>query len=223
MCGRFTLTLEVPALQQELGIKEVPADWQPRYNIAPTQPIPVVIDSEARKIEMLRWGLIPYWAKDAAIGNKLINARAETISEKPAFRSAFERRRCLVVANGFYEWKKQGKGPAIPYFYYREGGKPFAFAGLWENWVNPEGEKVRSCTIITCESNELVRPVHPRMPVVLTGDDLWKWMDGESKAELLAVLAPYEKGDLRVHQVATTVNRPDPEGPELIEPVEEKD
>jgi putative SOS response-associated peptidase YedK len=222
MCGRFTLTLELPVLQQELGIKEVPSDWNPRFNIAPTQKVPVVIDSEARKIELLRWGLIPYWAKDPSIGNKLINARAETISEKPAFRSAFERRRCLVVANGFYEWKREGKsGPAIPHFYYREGGKPFAFAGLWENWVSPEGEKIRTCTIITCASNEVVRPVHPRMPVVLTGDDLWTWMDGQSKEELQSVLVPYEKGDLKEHTVSTAVNRPDPDGPELIAPVDE--
>ncbi|HSV86875.1 MAG TPA: SOS response-associated peptidase [Levilinea sp.] len=220
MCGRFTLTLEIPALQQELGIKEVPADWQPRYNIAPSQPIPVVIDSEARRIEMLRWGLIPYWAKDASIGNKMINARAETIAEKPAYRSAFERRRCLIVANGFYEWKKQSHGPAIPHFYYREGEKPFAFAGLWENWVDPKGEKVRTCTIITCEANELVRAVHPRMPVMLTGDDLWRWLEGESKTELIKLLAPYEKGDLNVRQVSTLVNRSESEGGALIHPVD---
>jgi putative SOS response-associated peptidase YedK len=221
MCGRFTLTLEVPALQQELGIKEVPSDWQPRYNIAPSQPIPVVLDSEARKIEMLRWGLIPYWAKDASIGNKLINARAETVAEKPAFRSAFAQRRCLVVADGFYEWKKQSKGHAIPYYYSLEDGKPFAFAGLWENWVDLQGEKVRTCTIITCEANEPVRTVHPRMPVILTGDDMWRWLDGQSRENLIALLVPYGQGDLVARQVSTAVNRPDPDGPALIEPVEE--
>jgi len=223
MCGRFTLTVELPLLQQELGIKEGPVDWQPRYNIAPSQPIPVVLDSEGRKIEMLRWGLIPFWAKDAAIGNKMINARAETLTEKPAFRSAFERRRCLILANGFYEWKKQSKGPAIPHYYYLKGGKPFAFAGLWENWVDPQGEKVRTCTIITCDANELVRAVHPRMPVILTGDDLWRWLNGQSKTDLMTLLVPYEKGDMAEHAVSTLVNRPDPDGPELIAPLGKKD
>lgn len=216
MCGRFTLTLEIPALQQELGITAGPEDWLPRYNIAPSQAAPVVLDAEARKIELLRWGLIPFWAKDASIGNKLINARAETIAEKPSFRSAFEQRRCLIIADGFYEWKKQARGPAIPHYYFRQGEKPFAFAGLWENWVDPNKEKVRSCTIITCEANELVRAVHPRMPVMLTGDDLWRWLRGDSKSELMKLLVPYDGNDMKVRQVSTLVNRADSEGPALI-------
>src|SRR5512146_1357088 len=151
MCGRYTITINPETVQQDLGVVAMPDDYTPRYNVAPTQPVAVVADAASRKAEWMRWGLIPSWAKDPEIGSRLINARSETLTEKPSFKNAFNKRRCLVLADGFYEWKK-GAGPggrSQPYYFRREDGKPFAFAGLWEFWRSPEGEEIRSCTIIT--------------------------------------------------------------------------
>jgi putative SOS response-associated peptidase YedK len=222
MCGRFTLTVDPPTLQQVLELNEVPADLQPRYNIAPTQPVAVVTDPEARRVEMFRWGLVPSWAKDESIGNRLINARAETVAEKPSFRSAFAKRRCLVLADGFYEWQKRAKGekgPSQPYYFQLESGEPFAFAGLWELWRDPDGEKVLSCTIITCPANERVRKVHDRNPVVLDGDRLWRWLDPVApEAELHALLAPYPADEMVSFPVSTLVNDPSNDFAEVLQP-----
>jgi putative SOS response-associated peptidase YedK len=202
----------------------MPDDFQPRYNVAPTQPVAVVANTGERKAEWMRWGLIPFWAKDASIGSRLINARSETIHEKPAFKNAFNKRRCLVLADGFYEWKK-GAGPngrSQPYYFKRADGKPFAFAGLWEFWRGPEGaqnaEEVRTCTIITTEANGLVKPVHERMPVMLSGDDLWAWLGEESLVALHALLRPYPEAEMVCHPVSAMVNRPDLDQPDLILP-----
>lgn len=193
MCGRYTITFDADSMQQELDLASMPEEYQRRYNVAPSQPVAVVADAAGRKAEMMRWGLIPSWAKDMEIGNRLINARSETIIEKPSFKNAFNKRRCLVLADGFYEWQKGGApgGRSQPYYFKRENGKPFAFAGLWEYWKSPQGEDIRSCTIITCAANELVRPVHDRMPVMLSGDALWAWMGEGSQQDLLALLRPY--------------------------------
>jgi putative SOS response-associated peptidase YedK len=220
MCGRFILTLEAPELEQEFGIKDIPADFGPRFNIAPTQPIPVVIDPENRRIEALRWGLIPSWAKDPSIGNKLINARAETIHEKPSFRKAFQERRCLILTNGFYEWQRKPgtRGAAVPYLFQRKENKPFAFAGLWESWKQPDGDWLRSCTIITCAANDLVKPIHERMPVMLNGQTAWNWLTADSRSDLEAMLVPYNADDMTAYVVSPRVNRPEIDAPDLIQP-----
>lgn len=221
MCGRYTITVNPETVQQELGLASMPADFQPRYNVAPTQPVAVVADAEGRRAEMMRWGLIPSWAKDIEIGSKMINARSETITEKPSFRNAFMKRRCLVLADGFYEWQKGGgpRGRSQPYYFKLEDGQPFAFAGLWEFWKSPQGEAIRSCTIITCPANDIVRPVHERMPVMLTGDALWAWMEGTSAADLQAMLKPYPPQKMHSYPVAPLVNRPELDSSELVQPV----
>jgi putative SOS response-associated peptidase YedK len=221
MCGRFTITVNADTMQQELGLVGMPEHYQPRYNVAPSQPIAVVADASERQAEWMRWGLIPFWAKDPAIGNRLINARAETLAEKPAFRGAFAKRRCIILADGFYEWQK-GAGPggrAQPYHFRREDGKPFAFAGLWEFWRSPEGEEVRSCTIITCDANACVAPVHQRMPVLLSGEDLWKWLGQEDAGSLQNLLKPYPAEEMVRYPVSTRVNSPELDLPDLIQPV----
>src|SRR5258708_32718983 len=179
MCGRYTLAESPRKLAKRFDVPEtpdLPFDGQ-RFNIAPTQQVPIVgLGKEAREMTLARWGLIPSWAKDSKIGNSLINARADTVAEKPAFRSAFKRRRCLIPADGFYEWKT-GEKVKQPYYIHLKDGQPFAFAGLWEQWEPPEGESVRSCAIITTDANDLMRPLHHRMPVILDPKHYATWLD----------------------------------------------
>jgi putative SOS response-associated peptidase YedK len=221
MCGRYTITIQVDSAREDLGIVEMPNDYSPRYNVAPTQPVAVLADAAGRKAEWMRWGLIPSWAKDESIGSRLINARSETLLEKPSFRNAFNKRRCLILADGFYEWQKGAgtKGRAQPYYFKREDGKPFAFAGLWEFWKSPEGEPVRSCTIITCPANACVAPVHERMPVMLSGDALWDWLENAPAEKLTGLLKPYPADAMTRYPVATLVNRPELDTPELIKAI----
>jgi putative SOS response-associated peptidase YedK len=223
MCGRFTLTLNVSSLQEELKLGDFPPDWGARYNIAPSQPVAVVTDANTRKIEFMRWGLVPSWAKDISIGNRLINARAETLLEKPSFRTAFQRRRCLILADGFYEWKKgDGKrGMNIPYFFQRAERKPFAFAGLWEFWQSPEGDSLLSCTLITTKPNELVAPIHDRMPVMLTGNNCWEWLLKSRTDDLTRLLAPFPAEEMIAYPVNRLVNDPSVDAPEVLLPLAE--
>ncbi len=231
MCGRYTITIPANAAREDLGLTEMPEGYEPRYNVAPTQHVAVVANNGERKAEWMHWGLIPYWAKDASIASRLINARSETFTEKPAFKNALNKRRCLVLADGFYEWKK-GAGPggkSQPYYFKRADGKAFAFAGLWEFWRGPsgapDGEEIRSCTIITTEANGLVKPVHERMPVMLSGDDLWTWLGEdlgdaagpeELQAALLPLLRPYPEDAMVGYPVSTLVNRPGLDIPDLV-------
>ena len=179
MCGRFLLHAPVEVLQRAFGFAERP-NLQPRYNIAPTQTVAIVRrkdDGGGRELALVRWGLIPSWAKDASIGGRLINARAETVAEKPAFRGAFRRRRALVPADGFYEWRKrEGDRPKQPLLIRRRDGQPFALAGLWEHWRGPEGE-VQTCTIVTTAANVVLAPIHDRMPVILDPASYDRWLD----------------------------------------------
>ncbi len=207
------------ARQFELG--DLPS-LEPRYNIAPTQPVAAIRTDQAgrRKLAMLRWGLVPHWAKDISIGNRLINARAETVAEKPAFRQALSRRRCLVLASGFYEW---GKSPAgkVPYFMSPRSGEGLAFAGLWEQWRGGDGV-LETCAIITTAANATLTKVHQRMPAILAADAQVRWLDGETPAtERLELLRPAPEDELEVRQVRRTVNNPRNEGAELIEAVSE--
>ena len=220
MCGRFTITIEPAFFQQELDLGSVPAEWKPRYNAAPSQDIPVVLNKDTRDVEMLRWGLIPFWAKDEKIGYRMINARSETIQEKPSFRNAFKQRRCLILADGFYEWQKQsGKAPKVPYYFRLADGKPFAFAGIWETWGAPEGETVRSCSIITCEPNPLVAEAHNRMPVLFDKGMMWEWLAEKPADDLQAMLAPYPAEKMSARAVGLAVNNPRNDGPECVRPL----
>ncbi len=166
MCGRFTLTTNIATIAQAFQV-EPTLQTAPRYNVAPTQEVVTVMRDETKHLALLRWGLIPSWAKDESIGNKMINARAETLAEKPSFKRLLTSKRCLIVADGFYEWKKEAGGKTPMYFTLKDK-EPFAFAGLWDTWHSPNGEQIRTCTLITTQPNDLVSPVHDRMPVILT-------------------------------------------------------
>jgi putative SOS response-associated peptidase YedK len=218
MCGRFTLTVDPADLQLLLDLIDVPAQLRPRYNIAPTQPVAVVTSPAERKVEIFQWGLIPSWSKDPSVASRLINARAETVHEKPAFRAPFARKRCLILADGFYEWKMLENGKQ-PYYIRLTGGAPFAFAGLWDHWTSPEGDERRTCAIITCAPNELMSPLHNRMPVIFDKTTMWDWLEPAAPAlALKAMLAPYDAGAMAAYPVSHAVNRPAHDSPECLLP-----
>jgi putative SOS response-associated peptidase YedK len=225
MCGRFTLITPAEVVAEQFQLIEVPS-LSPRYNVAPTQPVAAVRPSPGnggRELVLLRWGLVPFWAKDPAIGSRMINARSETVAQKPAFRAAFRRRRCLVPADGFYEWQRQDQGKQP--FYIRLGNeKPFAFAGLWEHWEGPDETVIDSCTLLTTEPNDLIRLLHNRMPVILAPSDYDLWLDpGVQEAELLQpLLRPYPSENMIAYPISTWVNSPRNEGPQCIEPLAEQ-
>ena len=221
MCGRFTLTTPIETLVESFGIETAAEGISPRYNIAPTQPVATVLDEgEGRRLALLRWGLIPGWAKDPSIGNRMINARAETVAEKPAFRAAFQRRRCLVLSDGFYEWQKVEQGKR-PMYIRMKDGLPFAFAGLWERWRSPNGSTVDSCTILTTDPNELMRPIHNRMPVILPPEAYELWLDPavQTPGPLLQLLRAYPVEEMEAYPVSPRVNNPANDDPLCIEPV----
>lgn len=222
MCGRFTLTADMNALQNTFPWLNVPGELQPRYNIAPSQPVAVVPNDGKNQLDYYVWGLIPFWAKDPTIGNRMINARAETLAEKPSFKHAFKRRRCLVIADGFYEWRQEGKGlPKTPMYIQLESREPFAFAGLWENWNATDGSQVLSCTIITTRPNLLVEKIHNRMPVIIPPDSYHAWLEpGEQEASRLSeLLRPYPAAEMLAYPVSTYVNSPNNDSPDCILPV----
>lgn len=208
MCGRFSLTQSAEPIAQIFQLPDLP-DLKPRYNIAPSQQVATIIQPTQREFRWMRWGLIPSWAKDPKIGNKLINARAETLAEKPSFRNAFKRRRCLIIADGFYEWQKLEKRKQ-PYYIKMQDGNPFAFAGLWESWKSPQGEEIVSCTIVTTAANSLMEPIHDRMPVILSPDECDRWLDSSaSEAQVLKnLLKPYNSDEMLAFPVSSTVNSP---------------
>jgi len=220
MCGRFTLTSNLDELQGRFGFLSEFTDHEPRYNIAPTQPVLTVTNDGHRRGELMRWGLVPFWAKDLKVGTRIINAVGETASAKPAFRAAFKKRRCLVLANGFYEWRKEGK-LKIPTYIYPRNGDPMAFAGLWETWQSPEGQVIRSCTIITTVANPFIQPVHHRMPVILSGETQALWLDPltEDREILEPLLIPAPADLLTSHPVSDTVNSARNSGPGCILPL----
>ena len=221
MCGRFTMTIDPGDLQVEWGIGETPSEWIPRYNIAPTQPVAVLRDPLYKLIEYFQWGLVPYWAKEESIGGRMINARSETLREKPSFRQAFSKRRCLILADGFYEWQKQpDKKPSIPYYFQLADKRPFAFAGLWETWVKPDASILHSCTIITTSANELVGKVHERMPVILTAQNGWQWVEQHPEEELEKMLLPYPAELMTARAVSVAVNSPSYDDIKCIKPGE---
>jgi putative SOS response-associated peptidase YedK len=224
MCGRYTQLMpwsELVALYRITAGAASAPNLPPRYNICPTQDVPVVRAGAAagRELVMMRWGLVPAWSKDAAIGSRLINARAETVAEKPSFRSAYKSRRCLIPADGFYEWLKPESGPKQPYRITLAGGAPFAMAGLWERWEKaPDGTALETCTIITTAANEFVRPIHHRMPLILGATVHDAWLDAATPPDILSALPnPYD-GALEAHAVSTRVNNPRNDDDACIEP-----
>jgi putative SOS response-associated peptidase YedK len=220
MCGRFTLRAPESRLKSDFEVEELPP-VEARYNIAPTQNVLAIHEtSGSRQVKLLRWGLIPSWAKDAAMGSRLINARSETVTEKPAFREAFKHRRCLIPADGFYEWQPVTNRKQ-PYFFRLKDDRPFAFAGLWESWKGASGERVESCSILTTEANELLRGVHDRMPLILHPEDYELWLDDDArKREMLKeLLRPYAASEMVAHPVGALINNPKSQGAELIKEV----
>lgn len=222
MCGRYSQTATPEIIAEQFGVNDSPL-FQLRYNIAPSQSIAAIRiepDTTTRKLVMLRWGLVPSWAKDPKIGNQCINAKAETVAEKPSFRSAFKKRRCLVVATGFYEWQVQGAYKQ-PMWIGLRNKRPFAFAGLWEHWKPAEGEPIDTCTIITTEPNDLMAPIHNRMPVILAPTSYDQWLDPTfQKIETLnGLLRPYQSEELTAYPVSTLVNNPRHDTPQCLEPV----
>ena len=222
MCGRYMITTSLEAIQRLFQVSDRP-NLAARYNVAPTQRVPIVRlqpERAGRELVLVRWGLIPHWAKDAKIGNRLINARAESVARTPAFRDAFRHRRCLVVADGFYEWRTKG-GPRHPYLVRMASREPFAFAGLWAWWRSPEGEGVESCTIVTTTANPLLATIHDRMPVVLAPADYEAWLEADSE-EAQALLEPSDDAELEVVAVSDRVNNVRNDDADVIAPIGER-
>jgi putative SOS response-associated peptidase YedK len=222
MCGRFTLTTDPSDLQEAFyWVNFGNATISPRYNIAPTQGIPVVTNNGDNTLDFYTWGLVPFWAKDPSIGQRMINARSETLSEKPSFRNAYKRRRCLILADGFYEWQKiPGEQTKIPMYIQLTNHQPFAFAGIWEEWHSPDGSQILSSTIITTEPNELIQPIHNRMPVILDPETYSTWLlPGETTYDKLnPLLKPYDHSLMTAFPVSRLVNNPRNESPDCIKP-----
>jgi len=220
MCGRFTLTTNLGAIAKRFGVARFLEEVGRRYNIAPTQTVIVVSDDGTRHLTQMRWGLIPSWAKDPAIGNRMINARAETVATKPAFRVALRKRRCLIPADGFYEWQQVGRR-SQPVYITLKTREAFSFAGLWEAWTSPDGEEINSCTIITTEANDVLKPIHDRMPVILTREAEAVWLDPtiQDPERLLPLLTPYPSEEMEAYPVSTKVNNPVHDTPECVLPL----
>jgi putative SOS response-associated peptidase YedK len=221
MCGRFALHHGAEELRARFAVEQMVADLAPRYNIAPTQPVAVVLQRELRVLDRFRWGLVPFWAKDPKIGSRMINARSESVAEKPAYRGALGSRRCLIPASGFYEWKRRGE-EKIPTYVHRADGRPFAMAGLWERWSAPDDHTLHTCAILTTRASEFMADIHDRMPVILTPDQERAWLDSAlgDPGELVSLLQPYEADDLAAYPVSREVNAPAHDAPDCIAPVE---
>ncbi|MCX6078220.1 MAG: SOS response-associated peptidase [Chloroflexi bacterium] len=222
MCGRFTLAVDPADLQAAFPNFAFPSDLKPRFNIAPSQPVLVLPNDGKLRADYYSWGLIPVWTKDISIGAHMINARAETLAEKSAFRGAYKYKRCIIFADGFYEWKAQpGARSKIPYHIRLSSGQPFALAGLWDEWLSPDGSQIKSCSIITTEPNALMSGLHNRMPVILPSDAYAEWLNPEpQKPEVLQhLLTAYPASEMAAHPVSTLVNSPANDRPELVAPI----
>ena len=219
MCGRYTLATPVERLAEEFGFDASSVDLPPNYNVAPTQGVAAVLaEGGERRLEVLRWGFIPSWADDPQIGSRMINARAETAPKKPSFRRAFRERRCLIPADGFYEWKRTN-GSKQPYYIHMKEERPFAFAGLWESWKDDGGPEIRSCAILTTKPNALAGEIHDRMPVILPAGSYDVWLEPEAdRDELYGLLAPYPEDEMEAYPVSRFVNSPSNNDPRCIEP-----
>lgn len=219
MCGRYRLS-QVERIEHALEPEQV-FGLTPRYNIAPTQPVPIVRQDDGRRtMAMVRWGLVPFWAKDVSIGSRMINARSETVLQKPAFRGCFAKRRCLIPADGFYEWAKSGARKR-PFHFGMKDDSLFAFAGLWDCWKPSDGVAVESCTILTTSANSLVADLHDRMPVILPREHYEAWLAAppSEASRLVDLLAPFEASLMRGYEVSPLVNKPENDSPDCIVPI----
>lgn len=218
MCGRYTLTVDQEALQVALGVEGL-VHPRARFNIAPTQEAPAVVFSEGRpRGRSLRWGLVPSWARDPSVGNRMINARSETVAEKPSFRGPFRRSRCLIPADGFFEWRKEAEGK-VPFWIHMEDGSVFTMAGLWDRWERKGEEPLETFTILTTEANDLLRPLHERMPVIVTPEARDRWLDPDApEADLRVLLGSHPGEPMGVRQVSTRVNSPRHDDPSCLAP-----
>jgi putative SOS response-associated peptidase YedK len=222
MCGRFCLTVNPSELQEAFPGFAFPEQFAPRFNIAPTQPVLAIPNDARNKADFFLWGLIPSWSKDPSIANKLINARGETLGEKPSFRGAYKYKRCLIPTDGFYEWKSEpGVKTKTPYFIHMKDRSPFTFAGLWDEWQSPDGGALRTCTIITTEPNDLMKPLHNRMPVILHQKDHAEWLDPAPRTpdSLAHLIQSFPADAMAAYPVSTMVNSPGVDRAELVVPV----
>ena len=217
MCGRYVSKIDAD-VERHFNLSKVAFDFS-SYNVAPGRDVPVVRQGEGgeRELVLMRWGLIPHWAKEERIGYKMINARAETVASKPAYRQPFRRRRCLIPANGFYEWQKSESGK-IPYYIHREDDTVMGFAGLWDSWTNPAGERIESCTIVTTAANTLIQRLHDRMPLIISPDDYTVWLTAESSGASELLVKPVSLR-LETYAVSTRVNKPQNDDSACIERV----
>ena len=221
MCGRFTLTVDPADAGEEFEDVTFPAKFAPRYNIAPTQPVLAIPNDGKHAADFFVWGLIPSWAKDPSIGNRLINARGETLAEKPSFRGGYKYKRCLILADGFYEWKSgAGTKTKVPHFIRLQTARPFAFAGLWDEWQSPDGSSIRSCTIITTKPNKLMASIHDRMPVILHPKDYADWLDSSPRSadSLNRLITGFPAELMQAYPVSTLVNSPGNDRAECVLP-----
>jgi putative SOS response-associated peptidase YedK len=208
MCGRFVLQTDLSRIVESFDIQEIACQYRPSNNIFPGQQIIAVVHDNINHLVEFKWGLIPWWSKDPSIGNRMINARAETIAEKPSFRQALKKRRCLILADGFYEWQKIGKVKK-PLYFSLESGVPFGFAGLHETWTSPDQQQINTCTIITTDSNKLIEPIHDRMPVIVPKEYESTWIDPENQnqKELMSILKPYPSKEMKMSDVTISLKR----------------
>ncbi len=216
MCGRYSFAIEDALILERFGLRVRTAIYKARYNCAPTQNLAVIANEAPDELRFFRWGLIPYWAKDASIGNKLINARAETLVEKPSFKNAFRNRRCLVPATGFFEWKRNAE--KTPYHIMLKNGDPFCFAGLWDKWVTSDGEIIHSFTIITTSPNGLMEQIHDRMPVILPMEQEHRWIAPQPDPSLVELLKPFPAGMMKAYPISKLVNSARNDAPHILEP-----
>ena len=221
MCGRFVLYRNLEEIQEAFDIQQVRWEPEPSYNVAPTQDVAVVVQrEEVNSLEKMRWGLIPFWAKETKIGSRMINARSETLGEKPSFKRPFKSQRCLVIADGFFEWAKTDQGK-IPMFIRLKSQGPLGFAGLYDLWVSPQSEAITSCTIVTTRPNDFMQAIHDRMPLILSKSQQATWLDVATPYidEWLSSLAPYPSQEMEAYEVSRRVNSPQNNSVECVQPV----
>ncbi|MCF8232019.1 MAG: SOS response-associated peptidase [Bacteroidales bacterium] len=217
MCGRFSLTKEERAINARFETSGSEAPYVPRYNAAPGQEQAVITNQKPNTLSFFKWGLVPFWAKDPSIGNKMINAKAETVDQKASFKNPLKRKRCLVISDGFFEWKKTPEGK-IPHYIFLKNHELFAFAGLWESWKSIEGEKLNTFTIITTEPNSMMKKIHNRMPVILPFNAEKEWLNNENPKEIKELLQPFDSNKMEYYPISTLVNSPRNDTPEVIQP-----
>ena len=216
MCGRFQLSVKGKHISERFNVEVFDEMYSPNYNCAPSQKLPIITNTDPGKLSFFQWGLIPFWAKDPKISFKLINARGETLSKKPAFRSAFEKRRCLIPANGFYEWRKKDK---TPFRIFLKNESLFALAGIWESWKDAQGREINSFSIITTKPNKLMESIHDRMPVILPREYEEAWLKESNSAQLSKLLIPFESAKMEAYPISKKVNSPKNNSPEIVLPV----